>query len=805
MMIKKVIVLILSVLPFIASAQQGAGSWTMIPSFGSIEKVIDTSGKVYFLTSTKALYSYDKDSGEIYNYGIDNKLTEAGISAVYYNKFKGYLAIAYASSSIDILFDNGKVKKLTDIRDASIASSKEIVNISFAPGYMLVQTKFGLVLYDSDNLVVKDSGIYNDPSISGSALTENYIVYSCQTDHSLYYLPITKRLNNQANFEKANIGTTWSTRFEYINPTTVAGAGSQNWTYITYDVETKKGSIKSQKINNNVFEAASLTPTKDGVTIYSKDNFVSVDKDLNVVVTPLPAALAGNSVSAWNGLSEVWAGTSAGLGAYNLSNGASDAVVTPFRPNGLIDSRVGQISVGKSGNIYVAPYGNSHKYTYNDWANDQAGYISIIQPDGNILDGTLYNGTRVNGNISRIDNAYSVIEHPTLNNQYIFGSLYDGVHIASEGTETNFYDHTNSSMVLVAKWGNNVWLRAMALDFDSKNNLWVLNDGRGNFSSTGQTSLIHVLTSDKLDKNPTEISDWQHLFDGREAEKDGRLLACKRSNVVMAGYYNCKGIAFVDSKGTPSTSDDVTNFITNFYDQDGKIVTIVQPLALVEDKNGQVWVGHSTGVFCIPNPSKFNDADFRINHIKVPRNDGTNFADYLLDNQTVTSIAVDSANRKWIGTLESGVYLVSPDGSEILEHFTTENSYIPDDKVYAVAYDDRTGSIYVGGLNGLARYTPDSAPSADDFSEVLAYPNPVRPDYNGWIIVKGLMDNSLVKIADAAGNVVFQGTSKGGSVSWDGCDTSGRRVKTGVYYVFASVGGDNITSQSAVTKILVVR
>lgn len=802
MIIKKAIVLILSVLPFIASAQQGVGSWTMIPSFGSFEKVIDASDKVYFLTSTKALYSYDKNSEEIYNYGIDNKLTEAAINAVYYNKFKGYLAVAYESSSIDILFDNGKVKKLTDIRDASIASGKEIVNISFAPGYMLVQTKFGLVLYDSDSLVVKDSGIYNDSNILGSAVTENFIVYSYQTDNSLYYLPITKRLNNQANFEKANIGNIWSSRLEYVNPTTVAGAGrSQNWIYATYDIETKKGSIKSQKINNNVIEPASMTPTKNGVTVYSKDNMVSIDKYLNVVVTPLPAALNGYSVSAWNGLSEVWAGTSDGLGAYNLSNGAADAVVTPFRPNGLVESKVGQIYVGKSGNIYVAPYGYSHSYTYNDWSYTQAGYISIIQPDGNIVDGTMYNGTKMNGNTGRIDNVYSVIEHPTLDNQYLFGSLYDGMHIATEGTETNFYNNTNSTLVKVTS----SWLRALALDFDSKNNLWVLNDGRNKYSDNGETSLIHELTADKLDKNPTEVSDWQHLFDGMIAELDGRLLACKRSNIVMAGYYNCQGIAFVDSKGTPSTSDDVTKFITNFYDQDGKIVNIVQPLAIVEDKNGQVWVGHSTGVFSITNPSKFNDADFRINHIKVPRNDGTNFADYLLDNQTVTSITVDSANRKWIGTLESGVYLVSPNGSEILEHFTTENSYIPDDKVYAVAYDDKTGSIYIGGLNGLARYTPDSAPSADDFSEILAYPNPVRPDYNGWIIVKGLMDNSLVKIADAAGNVVFQGTSKGGSVSWDGCDTSGRRVKTGVYYVFASVGGDNITSQSAVTKILVVR
>ena len=101
-------------------------------------------------------------------------------------------------------------------------------------------------------------------------------------------------------------------------------------------------------------------------------------------------------------------------------------------------------------------------------------------------------------------------------------------------------------------------------------------------------------------------------------------------------------------------------------------------------------------------------------------------------------------------------------------------------------------------------YSSTSAPAADDYSQVYAYPNPVRPDYTGWITITGLMDNSLVKIADAAGNVFHQGTSEGGMMVWDGCDSHGKRVKTGVYYVFASTGGDGVESNGAVTKILVV-
>ena len=96
-----------------------------------------------------------------------------------------------------------------------------------------------------------------------------------------------------------------------------------------------------------------------------------------------------------------------------------------------------------------------------------------------------------------------------------------------------------------------------------------------------------------------------------------------------------------------------------------------------------------------------------------------------------------------------------------------------------------------------------SAPAADDFSDVYAYPNPVKPDFTGWITIKGLKDNSLVKIADAAGNVFFQGRSEGGMMVWDGCNAAGERVKSGVYYVFASQS-DGDDKSGAVTKIMVI-
>ena len=187
----------------------------------------------------------------------------------------------------------------------------------------------------------------------------------------------------------------------------------------------------------------------------------------------------------------------------------------------------------------------------------------------------------------------------------------------------------------------------------------------------------------------------------------------------------------------------------------------------------------------------------------VPRNDGTQLGDYLLTTEKVYSITIDHSNRKWITTESSGAYLVNADGTEIISNYNTSNSSLPSNCVISSASDPFSNKVYFGTTLGAVCLHSDSSPAADDYSEVYAYPNPVRPEYTGWITVAGLMDNSLVKIADAAGNVFFQGRSEGGMISWDGCDASGNRVRTGVYYVLASQNASGSAS-GAVAKILVV-
>jgi hypothetical protein len=49
-------------------------------------------------------------------------------------------------------------------------------------------------------------------------------------------------------------------------------------------------------------------------------------------------------------------------------------------------------------------------------------------------------------------------------------------------------------------------------------------------------------------------------------------------------------------------------------------------------------------------------------------------AQKLLYEQFITDIAVDGANNKWIGTADSGLFFVSPNGQETKYH-TINNSF----------------------------------------------------------------------------------------------------------------------------------
>jgi hypothetical protein len=208
------------------------------------------------------------------------------------------------------------------------------------------------------------------------------------------------------------------------------------------------------------------------------------------------------------------------------------------------------------------------------------------------------------------------------------------------------------------------------------------------------------------------------------------------------------------------------------------------------------------GPIVFNSPSKVFSDNFMGSRIKVPRNDGTQLADYLLESEKIRTICVDGGNRKWIGTESNGAYLVSDNGQETIFHFTSENSPLLSNKVLSIAIHPLTGEVFIGTDKGLVSYRSDAIEGKSTYSDVYAFPNPVRPDYEGLITITGLLANSTVRITDINGNSIFEGISEGGQITWNGRNRLGNRLSSGVYLVYAATsdGLDGIVSKILILK-----
>jgi hypothetical protein len=173
----------------------------------------------------------------------------------------------------------------------------------------------------------------------------------------------------------------------------------------------------------------------------------------------------------------------------------------------------------------------------------------------------------------------------------------------------------------------------------------------------------------------------------------------------------------------------------------------------------------------------------------------------LLEKETIMAIAIDGANRKWFGTKTSGVFLISEDGETELEHFNSENSPLFSNEITDIAINQQTGEVFIGTAAGLISYMGEATAGNEEFNDVYVYPNPVRETYEGPIVVKGLVENTDVKITDISGNLVYKTTSLGGQAIWDGKTLNGNRCKTGVYLVFMT---DPVGDKTKITKLLFI-
>jgi ligand-binding sensor domain-containing protein len=369
------------------------------------------------------------------------------------------------------------------------------------------------------------------------------------------------------------------------------------------------------------------------------------------------------------------------------------------------------------------------------------------------------------------------------NPDHVFaGSWGGGVLEFRDGKFIKRHDNFNSTLqTQLPNTPNEPYVRIGGMAFDSKGTLWVANSGVANVLSSLQTD-----------------GTWKsYELSGIANKTVGKVVVTSKDDkwvLSPRGY----GLYALNSTNTISKEQKV---IAHFSNNTDDIYTPMNDLySMALDQNGELWVGTSAGVAVFSNPEKiWKDEVMYSSRPALKNPDG--YFHPLLEKETVTAIAIDGANRKWFGTKSSGVFLISADGETEIEHFNAENSPLTNNEITDIAINQTTGEVFIGTVAGLISYMGEATAANDVFSDVYVYPNPVRETYEGPIVVKGLVDETNVKITDISGNLVYKTTSLGGQAIWDGKNLNGNRCKTGVYLVFLN---DALGEKTKITKLLFI-
>ena len=453
-----------------------------------------------------------------------------------------------------------------------------------------------------------------------------------------------------------------------------------------------------------------------------------------------------------------------GLFASSLNNVAAFENNTPAGP---VRNNIFAIDAGSS--VLWTVYGD-YDVSYNPYPLDNYG-ISRCNASGwlNIPYSEVYDAKSIT----------RVLVNPNNEKQDYASSFFSGL-VKVENDVPNFlYNEKNSGLESITTEGPNyIDVRINATAFDKSTNLWVTNsrikNGLKVLKTNGQWG-SYAMTS---------------IIDNAE-EENYSSIAIDRNNVKWIGTLKSGVVGFNESTNT---------FKKMTFGVDAGNLPIADVRALALDTKNQLWIGTTKGLRVLSNVSSFqSENQLKANPIIITEDD---LAQELLYEQFITSIAVDGANNKWIGTADSGVFMVSPNGQETKYHFTISNSPLPSNYINDIKINAKTGEVFIATNKGLVSFNGIATDANDDLSNVYVYPNPVRPNYNGTVKVAGLIDKANIKITDIAGNLVYETTSEGGTIEWDTTAFGKYKVASGVYMVFISAedGGE-----TKVKKVMIIR
>lgn len=778
----KRIVILSSFLLTLAStawAQVAMGKWKTHLAYNSVSQVAQSGTKVYAV-SEGALFSVDKTDGGLSFYSKLTGLNGSNISKIKFNSSSQELLIIYSDGNIDIIGNSG-ITNMPDLYNKQMSSGKTVNQIQFYQNKAYLACNFGIVVLNLDKKEVADTYYI------GSNASEVAVLSTTIHNGTIYALSKSAVYKASATEPQLANYEFWSTA------SGLPGTGDfQNISSFGGKLILLRGGKLYKQESNKTWTSflSDLSPTNftisnNSLNIFSANETYLVDtlfnsKVVNGITNISDAEYDPSNHTYW------LAANSMGIVSYKQLN-SETPTVTYFKPTGpAVNSPWNMTFAGKK--LFVVPGGR--------WASQ---YLT----DGNIMMYENSTWTNINSKNIQDKTGYPVtdlmnVAVDSTDSKHFFVTSYGtGLYEFKDNAFAHWYNNNNSNLETIIPTNPYQYIRLDGAVSDKQGNLLMCNMNVKNgikvrLANGIWTQLSYPGTNDKPTLGKILISNQN-----------------QNQKWIPSVRYT-PGLCVFDDNGTlTDQSDDKSVFFSSFIypelDNNGntKLVTITPSFVYTvsQDKNGVVWVGTDQGSFLFNNISKVFQSGYTCSRVKIARADSTNLADYLLVNEKIKAIAIDGANRKWLGTETSGVYLMSENGQKTIQHFTASNSPLLSDNILSIAINPSTGEVFFGTDAGLVSYQSDASEAGDTFNNVHAYPNPVRPNYKGVITIAGLVEKAQIKITDINGNLVCETVSNGSLATWDGKDAHGRRVNTGIYLIIC-VSSDG--AQNAITKILFI-
>ncbi|MEX1190116.1 MAG: two-component regulator propeller domain-containing protein [Bacteroidia bacterium] len=742
------------------------GEWREHLPFTSGLAVASTSEKVYCATNNGVVI-LRKDDNSLERLSRSNGLTDINLTCLNYHNGTNTLMIGYRNGNLDLVNGN-TVTNVSDIKRSTVVQGgKTIQAIRFIDDEAYICTNFGIVVFDMVKREVRNT-LY--PSLLNPEIFD-------VTEHEGRVYASTSKGLFSADLQSPQLPffVAW-TRDTLIGerPVNSAAFFEGNWIVARYKVleeETdtlfreRDGALEIMHIGDAV---QSLTTNGSRLIISNAYNMIAYEE----------------GVSEFRGLTS--------YEPSGVSPRPAEVSIDPDDPNILWIADQG-VGLARSESVYAIDiYTAEGPPTANVFDMEHSeGVLWVAAGSYNIEYSPTYS---IEGVFRFEDGFWDAYQFPTIadyirdivgiaidpaDKEHLYvASFGNGLAELREGALVDTFNSTDGDLVGLTEYPRDIRLSDVALDKDGR--LWV--------GSTASQFPLQMRDAD---------GEWHHYSFNSSINQAalGRLTIDSTGQKWM--IVHDRGLLIVKTD-----ENDVEGFrlLTDQVGNGGLPSNIV--FSVAEDQEGQIWVGTSKGVAVFYSPEAILEQGTSINwdaqQIIISQG---GFNQYLLEAEEVTAIYIDGANRKWLGTRNAGLFLVSPNGEEQLQHFTSEDTPLLSNTILSLSMNEETGELYIGTDLGICSYRTDATRGEGNFDNVYAFPNPVERGYNGPIAITGLVRDADVKITDVSGNLVFRTRSNGGTAIWNGNRYSGERAATGVYLVFCT---NDDGSQTAVTKIMLI-